>query len=235
MNDVERVTRLVRVAPSRRDPGVVAVALVVLVAVALVKPWGSPAPVAMIPGPTPAAAPTIPARPEPAVVVAPRSSPVTGVERLCYQPTSWWLAAVVRWPGQTVQTREALAAVAASGPLDPAIPFETIHSSRVQAIGYCAPASGTERPPADATVAVWRIDSRAAVQIQPPTMPTMDRSILGRLWSPPSGPVATLRPIDPRQAAIVSWPTGRYVITLQGDGGAYGRWLGVEVILEGAA
>jgi hypothetical protein len=228
MSDDERVTRLVRVGPSSRDPTLVAVVLVGVIAVMLVKPWGEPvAPATAVATPEGRAAAVLPPRPVPTP-----AREISGVERLCYEPSSWWLAAIVRWPGQTVQTRELLPAARAQSPLDPAIPFEAIHSSRVQAIGYCAPVAGTERPPNDATVAVWRLDQRGAVQIQPPTVPEMGGSILGRLWSPPPGPVATLPPADPRNTADATWPTGRYVITIQA-GGAYSRWLGVEVLLDG--
>jgi hypothetical protein len=60
----------------------------------------------------------------------------------------------------------------------------------------------------------------------------MGGSVLGRLWSPPPGPVATLPPAS-GGATGPSWPTGRYVITIQGAGGGYDRWFGVEVILDG--
>jgi hypothetical protein len=233
MTDDERVTRLVRVGSSGRDPTVVVVALVGLLAIALLKPWGEPRPAIRAPS-DPVAAATSTASSGARVVGPPSARPraVSAVERLCYQPTRWWIAAIVRWPGQTVQTREALPAVSADGPLDPVIPFETIHSRRVQAIGYCAPAFGFERPPDDATVAVWRLDSRAAVQIQPPALPTMGGSILGALWSPPSGPMATLTAIADRGESV-TWATGRYVFTIQGDRGVYDRWIGVEVVLDG--
>jgi hypothetical protein len=181
-----------------------------------------------------AAAPAASSVAAPRPVAVPAALAPSAVARLCDRPSRWWLAAVARWPGRTVHTRDQLAAVAAAGPLDPAIPFVTIHSARVAAIGYCAPALGTDRPPDDARVAVWRIDSRSAVQIQPPTMRAMDGTVLGRLWEPPSGPVATLRPADARTPGAGTWPTGRYVIAVEGGAGTYSRWLGVEVVLGGA-
>lgn len=149
------------------------------------------------------------AAPAPATVVAPT----------CAYPLSWRLASVGDWGGRTARVSSAADAVAATGPGDPRIPFTSIASTTVEAFGWCAPVSGSERPPLEAAATLFRLGSDGPREIAHDRLEPAAPNALGELWMPV------------RQSSGRSpWPPGRYVIRLAAPGGGFERFLGIEVV-----
>ena len=111
----------------------------------------------------------------------------------------------------------------ASGPTDPAIPFQIVAGDDFTAIGWCAPVEGDERPPVSATGRLFVLDADGTATELPyariePGVP----SALGELWAPAAHGTST-------EAA---WPVGRYVIELQTASQSWRRWLGLDLRSE---
>jgi hypothetical protein len=111
-------------------------------------------------------------------------------------------------------------AVAAQGPLDPAIPFSTIASTTVTAFGWCAPVSGPERPPLAAVGTLFRLDASGPRKLAFDRLEPAAPDALGELWVPVPQSVGRRPP----------WPPGRYVIRISAPGGTFERYLGIEVV-----
>jgi hypothetical protein len=142
------------------------------------------------------------------------------VEPTCAYPRSWRLAAVQDWGGRTARVWAAVDAAGASGPGDPAIPFTTIASTAVTAVGWCAPVAGPERPPLAAVGTLFRLDTAGPRELPFDRLEPASADALGELWVPVPQSVGRRPP----------WPPGRYVIRLAEPGGSYERYLGVEVV-----
>jgi hypothetical protein len=225
---MERRTAPVRSARhERRAPSIVVAAAVVLIVVAIVKPWGSPSPdaspIGAPPRPasplaSPLASPALPSPPSEDALVAP----------FCLQPSGWRIFAAERWSDRDVRSwRTAEAVSTASGPTDPRIPITPVPSQWILALGYCAPVAGPDRPPADSSITVFRLadEGRERMQVldlrrlQPRTRP----SSLGEVYAPP--------PIPGAAAGRASgWQDGTYVFRIGGTiGEPFVRWLAVRV------
>jgi hypothetical protein len=107
----------------------------------------------------------------------------------------------------------------ASGPEDPAIPFQVVAGEDFTSLGWCAPVEGAERPPEAARGSLFRIEDGAAVEVPFDRLEPAEPDALGELWAPPAGP-------DGRHP---EWTPGRYVIRLGTRTGAYVRYLGLEI------
>jgi hypothetical protein len=174
------------------------------------------------------------AAPSVSVAPVPSNAADTAVAAICLEPGSWRTATIETWRAQTVHVWRAIDPTAASGPADPAIPLVPAVGSRIDAIGFCAPVVGPERPAGEATVEAWRLaDSE---RLQPdgastppvrielrPLSPTVSQSSLGGLYGPP----------DPADAAM-GWPAGvvvfSYELTTEGAPTA-ATWFGIEIVL----
>src|SRR5256885_2613004 len=125
---------------------------IALVAIAALKPWGS--------GATPAAIRTVNAAVDqldaggadaPAqaasnsrpVAVIPPPDPAT---RICGEPLGWRVVTTGLWLSRQSSASIALTPVTAAGPTDSAIPFVVADGNRIDALGWCAPASDHRRP-----------------------------------------------------------------------------------------
>jgi hypothetical protein len=193
------------------------------VVLAFYKPWdsGSKSP------PVSAYLPTLPT-PE----VSPSPRPTTELDVVagfCLEPSGWRVYSSERWGGQTVRSWTALTPIdSATGPTDARIPVIPVVSQAVLAIGFCAPVSGSDKPPADATNRVYRLTEitiagdkiRQAAALAPRRIAPVGRaSYLGVAYAPPDG---------------ASWQDGVYVIHVEGS--AYARWFGIRVeILDRAS
>jgi hypothetical protein len=205
-----------------RPASVVVIAAALLVAVALVKPWGSP-PRLELPAP---AARTVPsATPTP----TPAPTPVTAdslVAPFCFQPSGWRVFAAERWSDRDVRSwRSAETFAAATGPGDPRIPVTPLASQWVMTLGYCAPVAGPERPGAATSVTVFRLlgDGDAEVLSLERVQPLLRASPLGAVYAPPPMAGSTAGPGS-------GWQDGTYVFrfgTSAADPSA--RWLGVRI------
>ncbi|HYO44673.1 MAG TPA: hypothetical protein VES19_15850 [Candidatus Limnocylindrales bacterium] len=137
----------------------------------------------------------------------------------CGYPTSWRTAAVSFWAGARARVWTAAEAVAATGPDDPSIPFHPIASDRVEAIGWCAPITGPDRPPLAAVGTLFRVRDGVASEVAVDRLEPAEPDALGELWMPPA-PTVGRRP---------EWAPGHYVIRLAVPSGSYARYLGLEV------
>ncbi len=108
----------------------------------------------------------------------------------------------------------------ASDPADPAIDFQVVAGEDFTAIGWCAPVTGDERPPATAAGRLFRIgDDGTAVELPYARLEPPASSALGELWVP----------AERSSTPTGSWPVGRYVIALATPDGAWSRELGLEL------
>jgi len=199
-----------------RTPVVLVAVVAVVVALALIKPWGpvrEPVQPALTPSgrPTPAAPPT----------AAPTPDSYADLVVICGSPSGWRAATVQHWVGRASSIRAwfAIAPVPATSALDPAIPFAPVATDLVRAIGYCAPRR-PEETPKDTTPEFWAIVGTRAQRVEPERLEPAEPHALGGLWRPPPGS-------ETRVDGIVGWAPGRYAIRV--GFGATGRWLGVEI------
>jgi hypothetical protein len=212
------LSTLARIGGPDRGPGLLVAAIAIFVVVAVIKPW---------PGGG-AARPTAPPG-TPPPTARPSADPLALIRTDCQDPPGWRIFTREPWAGGLLRSWRSLEPItAASGPLDSAIPLVPI-SPEVLALGYCAPWTQPETPPADVRVQVWAIvpgppvggpDARALVlrsaspSLHPP---------LGALYAPP---VAAEAPADGPTPAL--WPAGAYVFELTAAG--YERWWAVRVV-----
>jgi hypothetical protein len=89
----------------------------------------------------------------------------------------------------------------------------------VEAIGWCAPIDGPERPPLAAAGTLFRIRDGVATQVPVDRLEPATRDALGELWMPIPQTVGRRPP----------WTPGRYVVRLATPSGSYTRYLGLEV------
>lgn len=137
----------------------------------------------------------------------------------CAYPSSWRTASLQLWAGREARVWTAAEAVVATGPADPSIPFHPIASRQVEAVGWCAPVTGPDRPPAVAAGTLFRLLGGVATQVAVRRLEPAAASALGELWAPV--------PADDGRPA--RWPDGRYVIRLATPDGGFVRYLGLEV------
>jgi hypothetical protein len=191
-------------------------ALVLLLVVAIAKPW-APAPPessAIPPHPTPAGVARAAATP--AATRAP--TPDTAAE-YCLSQTSWMVTGIMVWGSRTVRTWEAIRAVKAAGPLDSAIEFGLIVSPSVWAVGYCAPVSAAS-PKGQAVVSAWLIapDGAANPIALRPWRPEVPPSSLGELY------------VEAADQNGSGWSDGRFVFAIDDTAGGSADWFGVDVV-----
>jgi hypothetical protein len=149
-------------APSAETRLVAAVALgIVVLAVAILKPWGwglaePSAPIGVAPA-VPVVATSIPTEDRTAEGLA---API------CLGTGGWRVISLETWRTQDVRVWRAIEPIeGASGPLDPAIPSVPIVALQLVALGWCAPAFGPDMPIGPADVAAWTVHGDVAMQI----------------------------------------------------------------------
>ena len=222
----DRFERVQRVAPAvGRGPSgpVVAIVGILAIALAIAKPWTTPEPSPAPPGDPGATA----VAPGSSTVAAsgrgPTDAPVIAAEAaasgMCFGIAEWRVVAAETWADHPVRTWSAADGQLAGDMLDPQIAFTPVIGRSVHALGFCAPVAGEDRPPDDASVALWRIDGRQAVGLRPAIREPRSQTPFGRRWWPPAGP----------PDVSGGWPSGRYVVGIAG--GDYIRWLGIQVVL----
>jgi hypothetical protein len=202
---------VVRLAGGDRVAGRLTLVLGLFLAVAIVKPWPSgpgerprPNPVA----PTPTAIPSI--------------DPLDIVRADCQEPPSWRTYSREAWDrGQLRSWRSLEPATRASSPLDSSIPVVPFMATVLE-LGFCAPWTGSERPPPGATVRAWQIlpeisrgEGRREVPIPLRGVGTTLSLPYGGLFRPPPGADGT------------RWPPGTWVFEVAGPG--WERWWAAEL------
>jgi hypothetical protein len=219
----------VRIAGRGREPVVLTVLILVFVVGAVWKPWAPPArgrPLVQGPLAAPSADRT-----------SPSPDPLRDLRAECEVPGGWRVYSREGFLTRTVRVWRSVEPIAhATGPLDPAVPLVQVGPVN-EALGYCAPWSGAERPPPDSIVTAWRLiaapskrDGTApagaiASRVRLARIAPTRGSELGALYAGPGD-----RP-GPLDGAPRGWAVGRYVFSIAADG--WERWWAVEVSSPG--
>lgn len=209
---------------------IVGALVAIVIGLAFLKPWG-PAGDSPTPGPRRVLAVATPAP-------TPRSidDSAEGLAGpVCLGAGAWRVASLETWRDQDVRVWRAIEPVAeASGPLDPAIPTVGIFGLEVEAIGWCAPAYGSDRPIGPAQVDGWIVmDGIAHLLELRQVLPARGTTALAGLYVP-MAPCALGVPCAPSQTRFIAqrWQTGRVVFRYQDRGASATRWFGADVELS---
>lgn len=213
---------LVPIGSAGHRPAITLAVILMVLALAVVKPWGSGAPQRPVPGPlatlgavratpAPLTSPR-PPKPSPGPSGGPFGAPaavpvVVGGLPICYTPDGWRLVTDESSDGRLERSWIAVAVTATSQPTDPRIPRTRIASSGITGLGFCAPAALREAGAWHATL--WGVRPRV---------------------SPADGDSLVLMAVlsaSPRAGGAVArsdtyarsgWPPGRYVVEVQEPG-----------------
>jgi hypothetical protein len=201
----------------------------IVIGVAFVKPWGS-AGDAPTPGPRRVVATTTQA-----TTARPIDDSAEGLAGpVCLGAGGWRIASLETWRDQDVRVWRAIEPVAeAGGPLDPAIPTVPIFGLDIQALGWCAPAYGAERPVGPAEVHGWIVLNGVAHVLElRQVLPARGTTMLAGLYVPIS-PCPLGAPCETAQTRFVTqrWETGRVVFRYEDRGAATTVWFGADVEL----
>ena len=221
-----------RLPGSGRSAERLAAGLVIVVLLAVVKPWSvlGPAEPAARPAGHDLAA-VVPAvvtpTAEPAATTA-EPLPSAGPGEVVCTPSDWRVVTIDRLGAWTSRSWQPAQPVRATGPLDRTIPFVRLDGRGVLGIGACAAAaSGSGSGQAATLVAVWRLDAgpnRASLVNVAPLAPASAGSVAS---------VALARLVRPAPSAAGNeWPAGRYVVAISDDPVdpvASIRWLGLDL------
>jgi hypothetical protein len=237
----------VPVRRASRLPTAVAALAVVMVVVAIVKPWdgtdqaqldrvpASPV-LAAVNAPLPTPYPPGPAK-TPAVSM-PASAAILAPGQVECGSADWQVVTLGTFLSWTVRTWIAIAPVEAGGPGDPTIPVLSLGGSDVAGMGVCAPAT---RPgalsPASRIVAAWRQSAGGATAAAFGRVALSDLDI-APLGGPAGGPadlrstapvsvVELVRPFPATQRE--RWPAGRYILLLASPDRGPDRWIAVDI------
>ncbi len=232
-----RSTPTVRIVARDRWPIAWAALMGLFLVGALLKPWQGPATgsSAFDEAATVAPAPDVSAGPD----------PLAGLREHCQEPLGWRVYSLETWIGRPVRTWSSVEPVARSkGPVDPAIPVIRL-GPFVDALGYCSPWRGAERPPADARITGWQVaaddesdPTMVRLRVIEPDEPTVLGALFGGLDGAAAGPGSTVGPVPSAAAtssgtgpgtspAPTGWPAGRYVFALRAPD--WERWWAVQV------
>jgi len=220
------------VLPPIADRGLAMAGFVValVVGLAFVKPWGEVGD-APTPGPRRVAA-TATAGPTPQPTDDESAEGLAAP--VCLGAGAWRIASLETWRDHDVRVWRAIEPVAdASGPLDPAIPTVPLFGLEIEALGWCAPAYGPERPVGPVEVNGWIVlDGVAQVLELRQVLPARGTTVLAGLYVP-LAPCALGVPCAPAQTRFVPqrWVTGRVIFRYEDRGAATTLWFGADVEL----
>lgn len=187
-------------------------ALAGFVLLAIVKPWGAAEEPVRLPPRAFAVASAVPIRPD------------DPIEDICHASPSWRVASVGQFVGIGLREWVFVNPVAAAGPGDPSIPFVLFGFSRVSALGYCAPMQAI--PQAGMEVRVFRVDGDGAGTLI--DVLREDRTPATSVAGLFSVGAADGEPASGTLGPTASWPPGRYVFALGGQG-YRDVWFGAEL------
>ena len=233
---------LIQLGRAGRPPGILAGALILFVAIAILKPWPEtarpPAPI------QPRLATGAEATPQPT------ADPLAELRGHCEQPLGWRVYSIERWTDQTLRIWRSLEpAPAAIDPTDPRIPAVPLGPA-VELAGYCSPWDGPERPPAGTRLLAWSIEAGTgagrAKPIELDVVAPHPPSALGALLGPPAtsippsarptagsgsppraSPGIGAGPLASPQSRTAIWPSGHFVFELVAPG--WQRWWAIDV------
>jgi hypothetical protein len=223
----------VRTRPADQRLTILTGLVAALVLLAVVKPWsiGSPAASTRPRVATQAAAVPTPQRTDDSAEGL--AGPV------CLGAGAWRVASLEAWRTQDVRVWRAIEPVgSAIGPLDPTIPSVPIVAVELQALGYCAPSFGPDKPVGPATVEAWSVGGTeaAALRLQQ-VRPVRGNTPIAGMYVPIEAcptPPACRSPIS--RDVPLAWQSGLYVFHWHDAGVDRDAWFAADVtILEPAA
>lgn len=194
----------------------------IFVLVALLKPWDFFG----FPGQEPArrTAPPAPSRASPGATGG-AGEGVGAVSGQCYYTSGWRVFSLLQIAGRGVRSWSAVRPIRALGPEDRRIEMARIVADGLPVLGYCAPSTGRDRPPASVTTTAWQLlDDGSLLELE--LVPIEGANPAGQptqaLYEPPW-------PAGPTESA--AWQAGRYVFRVgEPAAGLYERWFGVEIV-----
>jgi hypothetical protein len=230
-------------APLRRVPiaspgrglataGAIVAAVLVL---AVAKPWDAPAAsplhgeVLTLP-PAPAPSPTLDRSPEGLAAA------------VCLGTDAWRIASLETWQisnragsrSQAVRVWRAIDPVTGpTAPDDPRIPIVGVAATQVDAIGWCAPFTGSDRPGGPVEVHVWRLDgaTTAAVQVRR-VAPVAGETPLAALYREVTDCVSDYGCSGSGVPLLApGWTTARYVFQYIDRTAHRTMWFGADVVV----
>jgi hypothetical protein len=214
------------VAAASRLPATLGTSLVVvLVLLAVVKPWAPAAAPLSQPGPAssgePAAGGAGVARGAPPgenarATRAPDATidPLT-LRKQCRDPDVWRLVTIEQSRPLVGRSLLPITLVAATGPDDPNIVPQLVRTGELVAFGYCVPAAiHPDAAAAEAAVAIWaQVDGRVTVPLSDARVMDDALASVGEVYlAPPGG-----APVPGSGAPQPTWPQGRYIFRIPGD------------------
>ena len=210
-------------------------AAVLLVIVAIAKPWmgalpatpasRSPVSTSGAGSASPDAAATQPPATQPPATQPPATSGATPGEAdvlsgLCQSHAGWLVVVDDLELGRIVRTWLAVDVVSEDPGLEPAqsaIPVATLVSGDVRQLGFCQP-----DVPAESSMPPWT----GRLWWQAPGSPADARTLVGRL-SVPAGSGGAV--VEPQAGAPVAWPSGLYLLEIDMAGSTTSAWLGMRI------
>jgi len=131
---------------------------------------------------------------------------------MCIGTNAWLVASEERISGRAVRIWRSIEPVVAVQPDDPAIPWVSISSESLSALGWCGPEVGAGLLAEPTSVQAWalgpdEIRTVALVRLRP----TLGDSNMGGLYRPALARTA--------RSGTAGWPAGRYLFRVRsGDG-----------------
>jgi hypothetical protein len=225
----QNVGKASSVEPKREELGRVArtgwrlptamVAVALLLAVSVVKPWSGPRSVG--PVRTASQRDVVAGVSAGAPTIAPSASAVAEdpAGTLCQSPDGWRVVADDVELGRSVRTwLVATVEYADRPPPASTIPVTSLISGPVTRLGFCAPAGNAALGTAPWTGWLWRQNG--------PTFDPASSQLVARL-TPMPGSLGALA--DPVQGSVFAWPPGRYVLEASFQGLPTQAWLGLSI------
>lgn len=199
----------------------------VLVGIAIVKPWGVGAPTAPPRPPrtfVPVAAPPTPRPTE--------DETADGLARpICLGAGAWRVATLETWRTHHVRVWRAVEPLnEATGPLDPAIPSVPVVALEIEALGWCAPGYGPDRPIGPAEVTAWFVEGGSATELGlRQVRPERGTTPIGALYEPLGACAPPLPCSSFRGRPATRWATGRVVFRYEDVGAPRVSWFAADV------
>ena len=157
---------------------------------------------------------------------------------VCLGADAWRVASLETWREQDVRVWRAVEPIAdAIGPLDPAIPTVPVVAIAVEALGWCAPGYGPERPVGPVLVEGWIVIDGVASELElRQVVPAGGTTPLAALYQPIAR-CALGESCTPQQTRRVPqrWVAGRVVFRYEDRGAAAAVWFGADVELYAPA
>lgn len=215
------------VAGSSHVPWKRSAAVLVLLALAILKPWGDDTGVSHPPPPARTAGPPV-AVPSP----TPDLSAEGLAEPICLGTGAWLVASIEQWRTHPVRVWKVIEPIDdATGPTDPLIPSVPVVAYTVPALGWCAPAWGPGRPVGPVNVTAWRVVDGLAESIElRQVLPALLKTPLGALYGPRTQCGAGCPSPAPGASPIPeTWLLGRYVFRYEDEGRPEVLWFAADL------